>query len=66
MATPAVQVCVQEGRGVIDRLSTWETVERVFQKAGFGSEEAKVQGQMARILRAQDYDFKNRKPLRQY
>lgn len=45
---------------------TWETVERVFQKAGFGSEEAKVQGQMARILRAQDYDFKNHKPLSSY
>lgn len=41
---------------------TWKTVERVFQKAGLGSEEAKAQGQMARILRAQDYDFKKRVP----
>jgi DNA polymerase-1 len=41
--------------------ATWETVERVFQKAGLGSEEAKAQSQMARILRAQDYDFVKKK-----
>jgi DNA polymerase-1 len=39
---------------------TWAAVEQVFQKAGLGSEEAKVQGKMARILRAQDYDFKKK------
>lgn len=45
--------------------ATWETVELAFEKAGLGKGEALVQAQMARILRAQDYDFKNRKPLKQ-
>ena len=39
---------------------TWETVEWAFEKAGLGKAEAKVQGHMARILRAQDWDFKNK------
>lgn len=42
---------------------SWEVIERVFQKSGLGNEEAKVQAQMARILRAQDYDFKNHRPI---
>lgn len=40
----------------------WETVERVFQQAGLGVAEANIQGIMARILRAQDYNFKRKKP----
>jgi DNA polymerase I len=43
--------------------ATWETVEKAFEKAGLGKVESLVQGQMSRILRAIDYDFKNRKTL---
>lgn len=39
---------------------TWDAVVAAFNKAGFGEEEALVQARVARILRACDYDFKNK------
>lgn len=39
----------------------WPKVVAAFQKAGFGEEEALTQARVARILRASDYDFKNKK-----
>ncbi len=45
---------------------TWETVEQVFKKAKLGAEEARIQSQIARILRAKDYDFKRREPVKRY
>lgn len=42
---------------------SWETVERAFEKVGLGKAQAKVQAQMARILRAQDWNFKMRIPV---
>lgn len=42
---------------------TWETIERVFQKSGLGFHEALVQGRIARILRATDYDFKKKQAI---
>lgn len=39
----------------------WEAVVSHFAKAGLGEQEALVQARVARILRAEDYDFKNKK-----
>lgn len=41
----------------------WHTVVALFQKAGQSEEDAIMQARMARILRASDYDFKNKKPI---
>jgi DNA polymerase-1 len=43
--------------------TSWETVVSVFKKIGLCVEEANIQGQMARILRAQDYAFKTHRPI---
>lgn len=39
----------------------WGQVVQMFEKAGLSEEEALVQARVARICRASDYDFKNRK-----
>lgn len=39
----------------------WPKVVAAFAKAGFGEEEALIQARVARILRASDFDFKNKK-----
>jgi DNA polymerase-1 len=39
----------------------WPKVVAAFEKAGFGEEEALTQARVARILRASDFDFKNKK-----
>jgi DNA polymerase-1 len=41
----------------------WATVVAAFEKAKLGEEEALTQARVARILRASDYDFKNRRPI---
>lgn len=41
----------------------WQAVVAAYAKAGLGEEEALRQAQVARIIRASDYDFKNRKPI---
>ncbi len=41
---------------------SWETVENAFVEKGHTKEEALVNARLARILTAEDYDFKNRKP----
>lgn len=40
----------------------WRTVTSLFNKAGFGEDFALTQARCARILRASDYDFTNKKP----
>jgi DNA polymerase I len=42
---------------LLSQSSTWGVVEQTFEKAGLGKTEAKVQSQMARILRVKEYDF---------
>jgi DNA polymerase-1 len=44
-------------------LSMWDAVVRAFRKAKLGEQEALVQARVARILRAEDYDFKAKKPI---
>lgn len=44
-------------------LSMWEAVVKAYAKAGYGEEFALTQARCARILRASDYDFKNKKPI---
>lgn len=44
-------------------LSMWEAVVQAFKKAGYGEEFALTQARCARILRASDYDFLNKKPI---
>lgn len=41
----------------------WQHVVATYVKAGLSEEEALVQARCARILRASDYDFKNKKPI---
>lgn len=41
--------------------SVWEAVVSHFEKAGLSEEEALVQARVARICRAEDFDFKNKK-----
>lgn len=41
----------------------WAYVLKTFEKAGFGVEFALTQARCARILRASDYDFTNKKPI---
>lgn len=46
-----------------DLLKMWKLVVAMFAKAGFGEEFALSQARCARILRASDYDFANKKPI---
>ena len=46
---------------LLDESCTWETVVKAYEKAGLSEEEAITQARVARILRASDYDFKNKK-----
>lgn len=41
----------------------WQHVVATYTKAGLSEEEALVQARCARILRATDYDFKNKEPI---
>jgi DNA polymerase-1 len=41
----------------------WPEVVKAYEKAGLCEEEALVQAQVARILRATDYDFKKKEPI---
>lgn len=43
--------------------SHWEIVEAIYQEAGLAPAIALTQARLARILRATDYDFKNRRPI---
>lgn len=45
------------------RRAMWRAVVEAYKKAGFGEEYALVQARCARILRASDYNFKERKPI---
>lgn len=46
---------------IIDKDPTWAAVVAAYDKAGLGEEEALVQARVARICRAEDYDFKKKK-----
>ena len=46
-----------------DKGYSWETVENAFVEKGHTKEEALVNARLAKILTAEDYDFKNRKPI---
>lgn len=41
----------------------WSAVVKTYEKAGLSEEEALTQARVARILRASDYDFKNKEPI---
>lgn len=43
--------------------SYWPAIVRAFAKAGISEEDALVQARLARILRAEDYDFKAKQPI---
>ena len=47
----------------VGEMAMWEAVVATYKKAGFGEDYALVQARCARILRASDYDFKNKKPI---
>ena len=42
---------------------TWENVVKAYEKKGLTEEDALVQAQVARILRANDYDFEEKQPI---
>lgn len=44
-------------------VTAWQAVVEAYEKAGFSEEVALQQARVARILRASDYDFKERKPI---
>ena len=48
---------------ILAKETSWEHVRQTFVKAGFSEEEALTQARVARILRAEDYDFKKKQPL---
>ena len=53
-----------DGRVVrFDEVEGWAAVVAAFTKAKLGEEEALTQARVARILRYEDYDFKNAKPI---
>lgn len=67
---PKSAVAVLDGCCEIDdptpaelRAEMWRAVVGAYKKAGFGEDYALVQARCARILRASDYDFKNKKPI---
>lgn len=43
--------------------SVWEAIVSQYEKAGFGEEEALTQARVARICRAEDYDFKKKQVI---
>lgn len=47
----------------LDPKDRWAGVLKAYQAAGLGEEEALVQARVARICRAQDYDFKKKKVI---
>lgn len=47
----------------VEAVSPWHVVVSHYQKAGLTEQDALVQAQVARILRASDYDFVNKEPI---
>lgn len=47
----------------VEKESVWEAIVSNYAKAGLGEEEALTQARVARICRASDYDFKNKKVI---
>lgn len=47
----------KKAESLLSESASWGTVKDAFEKAGLGAREAKVQAQVARILRARDYNF---------
>lgn len=47
-------------QGLTSYKEMWPVVVAAYEKAGYGEEEALCQARVARILRAEDYDFKNK------
>ena len=43
--------------------SMWKAVVEEYKRNNFTEKDALLQARMARILRTQDYDFKNKKPI---
>lgn len=43
--------------------AAWDAIEEAFKDAGFGPEEALIQARVARILRAEDYNFTTKEPI---
>lgn len=52
-----------EGERWFDEDLAWSAVEKAFRKAGLSEDVALVNAQVARILRAEDYDFPKKKPI---
>lgn len=48
---------------ILDKAPTWEAVVEQFVKKNLTEDDALVQARIARILRAEDYDFKAKKPI---
>jgi hypothetical protein len=47
----------------VDIPTMWKQVVKTYEKAGLSEAEALVQARVARILRASDYDFTNKRPV---
>jgi DNA polymerase-1 len=45
----------------VQRETAWDTIRGAYAKKGISEEDALVQARCARILRAEDYDFANKK-----
>jgi DNA polymerase-1 len=50
-------------KAVADGVPLWDAVVATYAKKNLGEEEALTQARVARILRASDYDFKNKEPI---
>lgn len=50
-------------RPLEDGETLWDAIVSLFNKAGLTEEDALVQARVARILRASDYDFKEKRPI---
>lgn len=48
---------------LLDDDCSWNTVVRTYEKAGLTEADALQQARVARILRASDYDFQNKRPI---
>ena len=50
-------------RRLLDEDCSWKTVVSAFEKQGLSENDALTQARVARILRAEDYNFKTHKPI---
>jgi DNA polymerase-1 len=52
-----------DGERLFDSTKAWDAVERAYRKAGLAEDVALMNAQVARILRAADFDFQKKKPI---